>query len=352
MKPSRSRALCPLFILFALALAQAQEGPLDSLLDGYEAERSFSGSILVTRGGQPLFSRSCGFRNIELTVNNDAGSIYYIGSVSKVFVAALVLRAAEEGRLALDDPVSRFVPELPAARSIRISNLLNHSSGLVEYYGLWATRGRFDLGLEDFLGFLAGRDPEFAAGTRCSYSNSNYELAALILERVYGKPYREILQTGIIEPLGLAETGFGLFSDGDGRLARSQMEYSLVREIAPWRDACIPSGSLYSTVGDLDRFFSALAAGRIISKDSFSLMHASTIADGDMQAGYGFWTLADGSYFKTGSIGGYKSLLYRDPGRDLDIYILSSAWIPLSGASFLHALVPAIIAQADATATR
>jgi D-alanyl-D-alanine carboxypeptidase len=172
-------------------------------------------------------------------------------------------------------------------------------------------------------------------------------MLAYLLERVYGKSYAEILESGILAPLGLEDTGFGLFPESDERFARNWMEYALVREVAPWRGACITSGSMDSTTADLAVFFTALVEGRIVSKASFALMHARTIAEGAEAVGYGFWAKADGSFYKTGSICGYRALVYRHPGRDTNVYILSSKWTPPNGGSIADSIVPVLLAELE-----
>jgi D-alanyl-D-alanine carboxypeptidase len=344
--PKNTRTWDVVVLLVAVALsAAAQDHGLDDLLRAYEEEGTFSGSIAACRGGEILLERSCGWRDTDATARNDAKSVYYIGSVSKVFVAALVLKAVDEGDLALDDPIHRFVPSFEAGEGVTVSNLLNHSSGLPEWLGRWDTSRKTDIDLEDFFVFISGQSSDFPAGTRSAYSNSNYEMLAYILEGIYRRPYAEILEDGILGPLGLEHSGFGLPASCDGPLARNWLEYTLLRLVGPWKGACIPSGSLFSSVGDLKIFFSALSGGRIIPRESFALMHAATIAEGAESVGYGFWTKADGSFYKTGSIAGYKALMYRVPDLDVDIFILASKWMPISGASMADEIVPAILAE-------
>jgi len=192
---------------------------------------------------------------------------FRIGSVTKTFVAAIVLQLAEEGKLRLDDPVERHLPgTIPLGERITLRHLLNHTSGLANYtdHPEWLARAERSRTLRplDVLRFAAAKPREFAwPGSRFSYSNTNYAALGLVVEAVTGLPLRDVLARRILRPLGLDGTDLvrtrrlpGLRDDG-------------TNPSVPWA-----AGGMVSTARDLERFFTALLNGRVVSLASLAEM--------------------------------------------------------------------------------
>ncbi|HMK22437.1 MAG TPA: serine hydrolase domain-containing protein, partial [Terriglobales bacterium] len=146
------------------------------------------GTVLVARGGRILFRQSYGMANYELGVPNSSETRYHIASVSKPFTAAAILQLQEQGRLSVSDHVSKYVPGFPNGERITLDHLLTHSSGIPDINGIEGidTFERSPHTLEQLVAKYAGLPLGFAPGSKQSYSNSNYNLLALILEKVSG----------------------------------------------------------------------------------------------------------------------------------------------------------------------
>ncbi|HSC49223.1 MAG TPA: serine hydrolase domain-containing protein [Gaiellaceae bacterium] len=186
--------------LVALALLPVASGPPAAAAgpDGARAQaanaaarrlRAFSGVVLVAHDGRVALLRGYG--------GAKAGSLFDIGSVAKTFTAAAVLRLEQEGRLRLDDPISRFLPHVPARqRRVTVRRLLTHTAGLPQSFGRDLERVGRAAAVRRFL-----RAPGPPAG-RFAYSNAGYTLLAAIVERASGMPFRRFVRTRLLLPAG------------------------------------------------------------------------------------------------------------------------------------------------------
>ncbi|GAA1277402.1 serine hydrolase domain-containing protein [Saccharothrix xinjiangensis] len=211
---------------------------------------------------------------------------FRIGSVTKTFVATVVLQLVDEGRVGLDDPISRYVDGVPKGDEITVRQVLNHSSGLYDYaHGEGWSTNRWR-GVERFRPYSprrllaeAFRHPSnFDPGTSWRYSNTNYVVAGALVERVTGRPYGVEVADRIITPLGLRHTSVpghrpGLprphargYAEVDGRL----VDATLMNPSLDWA-----AGEMISTAGDLTRFLDALLGGDLISQPALAEMRTT-----------------------------------------------------------------------------
>ena len=182
-------------------------------------------AVGVATAGRSVLEKAYGLADLEHDVPNRPDTIFEAGSVSKQFTAAAVLLLAREGKLSLEDPVRKYVPELPDYGSpLLIRHMLNHMSGLrdwgsIESIAGWprTTRVYTHAHVLDILSRQKGLN--FPPGTRYSYSNSGYNLAAVIVSRVSGKPFAEFSRERLFAPLGLTHTSW---RDDFTRVVRGQ----------------------------------------------------------------------------------------------------------------------------------
>jgi CubicO group peptidase (beta-lactamase class C family) len=243
---------------------------LDAYLKPFAETGNFTGAVLVARGGQVLFRRAYGMANYELQVPNSTKTRFHIASVSKPFTAAAILQLQEQGRLNVTDPVSRFVPDFPNGDQITLHNLLTHTSGIPDINGLddFDTFALSPHTIPQLVAKFANLPLDFKPGKGQQYSNSNYNLLALVIEKVSGESYGEYLRKHIFDPIGMADTGH----DGDASqlipLAASGYKPAGIAgfEKAPYLDWSnkTGNGSLYSTVDDLYRFDRALYTDAVV----------------------------------------------------------------------------------------
>ncbi|MGQ0641122.1 MAG: serine hydrolase, partial [Gemmatimonadaceae bacterium] len=184
--------------------------------------------------------------------------VFYVASTSKQFTAFSVALAVEQGRLTLDDPIRKYIPELPRyADSITIRNLVHHTSGIRDYLGLWATSGRSsaDEVPEEMALDLISRQKalEFPPGTKWSYSNSGYFLLSIIIKRATGSTLRQFAEQNIFGPLGMTSTHF---HDDNREIVANRAEGYQPKpgggfEIVRTSFALVGDGGVYTTIEDL-----------------------------------------------------------------------------------------------------
>ena len=172
----------------------------------------FGGVVLVARKGEPFFHEAYGMANHEWNVPNTLDTKFRIGSVSKTFTAAGIVKLAEEGKLNLDDPISKHIDNCPATwAKITIRHLLVHTSGLVNYTSLPAAQGDFLLkphSRDEVLELFRDMPLASAPGEKYSYNNSGYFLLGIVIEKHSGGSCESYLRKVLFEPLGLENTGF------------------------------------------------------------------------------------------------------------------------------------------------
>ena len=197
-------------LLVAAAAAAQTPATLDSIdrYVGTEVTRyRIPGlSLAVLRGDSVVLARGYGYANVEHRVPATDSTVYQSGSVGKQFTAAAIVMLAEQGRLSLDDSITRFLPDAPATwRGITIRHLLTHTSGIADYTdSTLDTRRDYT---EDELVRLAAKQPlEFAPGDRWNYSNTGYVLLGIIIHRVTGVFYGDFLQDHVFRPLRMRTT--------------------------------------------------------------------------------------------------------------------------------------------------
>lgn len=292
--PRRSRTLRILLAVLVAAVAIQSNGraqdlanQIDALVQKYHDLRLFSGSVLVAQNGKVIYKKGFGYANAEWEVPNAPDTRHRIGSVTKQFTAALVLKLVEEGRISLDGKIVDYLPDYPrpAGEEVTIHHLLTHSSGIPNYTSLpdfFPEMSRDPYEPEEFIPVFSNLDLEFEPGSEWSYSNSGYFLLGVIIEKVTGMSYDEVLRQRLLEPLGLHDTGYDKYEEVlDRRASGYSLTFAGYRN-APYLDTSLPyaAGSLYSTVEDLFKWDRALYANRIFSDPRYlELMMTPHIQD-------------------------------------------------------------------------
>lgn len=245
------------------------EKRIEEYVEPLVAAGDFSGVVLVARGRDVLVRRAWGLAAAELGVPMSPDARFDIASLTKTFTSAAILELLAAGTLDLDDPLSRFVPELPRASEISLEDLLLHRSGLPEEADLPDYRERLhdSLTLEQSVLRLRGAGLRFSPGTESSYSNSGYQTLALVVERASGEPFDEFVSRTLLAPLGMEHTGSEPatplvvgrvpgYEPGPppaGVMPAPRLELS--HEVG--------SGHLFSTADDLHHWLTAVDEGRL-----------------------------------------------------------------------------------------
>ena len=184
---------------------------LDSLFAAVYPDDEPGVAVLVTKGDRVLLRKGYGLANVEHGVPIEPDMVFRLGSITKQFTAAAVLALAADGKLSVDDPISKFLPDYPGpGAAVTLHQLLNHTGGIPSYTslpGFWDTAGH-DLTHEEMLAFWTELPLDFEPGTDWSYSNSGYYLLGMVIEEVSGMGYEEFLHQRFFEPLGLEHTSY------------------------------------------------------------------------------------------------------------------------------------------------
>jgi CubicO group peptidase (beta-lactamase class C family) len=273
----------------------------------------FDGTILVDVGGEVVYSRSFGLANYEFGVGHDDRTRFRIASVSKTLTEAAFAVLIQREVLALDTPLSRYLPDFPSADTITIGHLLNHSSGIAHVNDLPWGDGNTSLGLDEIVARLARRRLDFDPGTDTSYSNGGYAVAAKVLEIAGQGSFAAVMRSAVFEPLGMADTDH--ISDARAMVRNMATGYQPGSSPGVRRHARFDAvemrpggGSFYSTVDDLLRF------ARSVFRDGFldeRLVRDVLGAD-------------QGPFLTQGRSPGFVAKLYVDRRRDVIVVSLAN----------------------------
>jgi CubicO group peptidase (beta-lactamase class C family) len=246
------------------------EAELDDL---FESEPAWGGA-LVAKDGEVLFQKSYGWSNYDQAKPNGPNTVFRIQSLSKTFTAVATLMLVEDGRLSLDDRVVDLVPELVEGDGVTIRHLLQNESGIFNYSEnpvVWENFDRVHTP-EELLEYFVDRPLSFEPGTRFEYSNSNFVLLGLIIQRVTGKPYGKFLHKRVFKPLHMRRSRFD--PHDLAFVNRRAVGYGDILADPPTVDPYIPpsiayaAGGIMSTAGNLLKYDQALYGERLLSQES------------------------------------------------------------------------------------
>ena len=282
----------------SLILAADKTTQIDNLLQSYANDEQFSGSILVAEKGQVIYKKSFGYANLEWMIHNNVDTKFRLASVTKQFTATLIMQLVEEGKLDLNGKLSAYLPyyRKDTGDRITIHQLLNHTSGIPSFTNsqLYQTLKLQAIKPDSMVIKYASGDLEFEPGTETRYNNSAFFILGVIIEKLRGKPYEQVLREYIFDPLQMNDSGYDKHAQIISKRASGyDMNYAGY-ENAPFIDMSVPfsAGALYSTVEDLHRWDRGLYSGKIISAASLEKMFSPS------QGGYGYgWAVL---YLPTG----------------------------------------------------
>ena len=273
----RSRLPLLLFLIPA-SLGRGQDPTrMDQVVQSYAQNGQFMGSVLVARGAEILLSKGYGFANLEWKVANDPSTKFRLGSVTKQFTAAAILLLEERGKLKVDDPVKKYLPDAPAAwDKITIFHLLTHTSGIPSFTGFpdYAATEAAPSTPEKLVARFRDKPLDFEPGEKWSYSNSGYALLGHLIERISGKTYAQFVQENIFALLEMKDSGYDSNSAIISHRAAGYEPGPDGPRNAGFVHMSIPfaAGALYSTTEDLLRWEQGLFGGKLLSPASLQKM--------------------------------------------------------------------------------
>jgi CubicO group peptidase (beta-lactamase class C family) len=308
---------------------QRRQHEIDALLQAYQGDVP-GASVLVVRDGRVLLKRGYGLADLESHTAASAATNYRLASLTKQFTAAAILILAQEQRLSLDDPISRWLPALPPAdAAITIRELITHTSGIIDYEELIAPGTTAQLHDKDVLRLLAATDRSyFSPGSAYRYSDSGYALLALIVARVSGGDFATFLRQRIFLPLQMRNTF--AYEQGISSVPHRAYGYSLkqgawVRTDQSLTSAVLGDGGVYSSVEDLARWDAALDTPELLHADSLRLAFTPSTATDDPNVHYAMgWRVTGETVWHSGESLGFRNVIVRWPRRHFTVVILTN----------------------------
>lgn len=350
MRPLKAALSALMLLAFLPASSFAAPDPalerkVDELLAPLLAEDLISGSILIARDGEVLLAKGYGLANREYGLPNTPQTKFRLGSLTKSFTSAAVFLLAQDGKLAVEDSLSRFLPDWPRGGDITLHQLLSHTSGMPSYNNMpdYDEKLLLPWSIDQVLDWVKDVPLLFEPGADWAYSNTNYVLLAKVIEVVSGRPYPEFLAERIFEPLGMTGSGQDESTDiipgratGHGNDGKSLYQ-------APYRDLPFTSGagSLYSTVEDLLEWDRALAGNDLLVEEWRDIMFTP------VQRGYACGWFVREVFGRPviehgGAINGFLSQMTRFPEENLVVISLfnyeTTFWRPVNQCLYAIAL--------------
>ena len=346
MNTRLARSLCLLAFFLCLALSNACNaataakpdtiGPkVDALVQAEMTKSHVPGLVLaIVKNGKMIKSATYGFANIDSKTPVTMDSAFVLASLSKSFVATGIMMLVEQGKLHLDDPISKYLDGTPDTwKKITIRNLLNHTSGIPDFLNENIVVDNKPDGLDQrLLDALAKRPLHFAPGDNWSYSNSNYHLLGMIIHKVTGKTYGDFLRERVFTPLGMTHT---CVYPTDGTVPHLAVGYNWNKDklepqgpVAPTLRA-FSGGGLISTVPDLIKWDAALSTAKLLKRSTLQQMWTQARTNDGEAHHYGLGWITDSYYGHhvvdhSGNFIGYSSVVYRCPDDHLSVIFLDN----------------------------
>lgn len=300
-------------------------------------------SVAIARGDQIILSKGYGLAEAEHDVVANADTLFRIGSITKQYTAAAIMKLIEQGKMTLDDDMTKYLPKYPTqGNTVTIRNLLNHTSGIQSYTEddtFMERRTANELTHDEMLAEFQDDPFDFKPGEKQSYNNSAYYLLGMIIENVSGKTYADYLQDEFFTPLGLKHSRY----DSSSEVIKNRAQGYAFRQGQLINDKPIAmsipgaAGALLCSAGDLVKWQIALVGGEVVSVESFELMTTPTTLPNGETIDYGFG-LAMEEYRDHpwighgGGIFGFNSMMKYFPEHRLHIAVISNSQAARSGA--------------------
>lgn len=331
----------------------AKEKIIDWVFERVIKEKYPGAAVLVAKDGEILYQNGYGYANIGHRAEVTPETKFRIGSISKQFMAAAILKLQQEGKLSVKDKLSKFLPDYPRGDEVTLHHLLTHTSGIHSYTGKpdFMKTVTVEITTEELVDSFKDDKFDFDPGEKQSYCNSGYFLLGHIVEKVSGKSLGDYLKETFFDPLNMKETGIHRWSLVlDHEATGYSYVAGKVQKAQNWdMSRAGGAGALYSTVGDLYRWNKALFNKEVVKESSLKAAFTpAKLNNGEtargMGGGYGYgWSIGEIRGLKLiahgGGLNGFSSHLMRLPEKKLTVTVLANCLpsIPeLSPSGFAH----------------
>jgi CubicO group peptidase (beta-lactamase class C family) len=324
-----------IFLLVTNTPAQEMVSRIDSLFVPFNASNVPGASVMVIQHGKPVFAKAYGMANLEEKIPATTKTNYRLASVTKQFTAMCIMMLEEQGKLSYENILTDFFPDFPAyGKKITVKNILQHTSGLIDYEAVMPETTTVQLLDKDVLALMKKQDSTyFKPGTQYRYSNTGYSLLALIVERASGKTFAQFLKENIFLPLKMSETvafenGISTVSNRVYGYTRDTVDTTLFhRTDQSMTSAVLGDGGIYSSVEDMFKWDQSLYTAKLVSAKTLAMAFTPNEPMEKNYNEYGFgWRISDYKGVKriqhSGSTIGFRTEIQRYPDRELTVIVL------------------------------
>lgn len=250
--------------------AQSFENKVDSLiLTEFKDKDGPGGVFMIAQNGKAIYQKAVGKANLELNVDLQPDYVFQLGSMTKQFTAIAVLMLEEQGKLAITEPISKYIPDYPSGDKITIHQLLTHTSGIKDFTKIKSlqTIAQKEMSPKQMVDFFKNEAVDFQSGEKFEYNNSGYVLLGYLIELVSGEHYEDFIKKQIFEKLGMSQSyyasdrkvihkrAYGYHKKETGYVNKTLINFSVP----------FASGALMSTTADLLKWQNALNQHLLLS---------------------------------------------------------------------------------------
>ena len=309
--------------------------PVTEILGEYAG---FSGVVLMTQNGKTVFEKTGGVQKLGSNKPIKMDTLFCVGSIAKQFTAAAVLILQQEGKLSVDDKLSKYYPDYEYGDDLTLKNLLDMRSGITEFYDIEYIDTAFTElpagelretvtndntakeNREALEEWLLEQPLEFEPDEEFMYSNSNYFLLARIAERVSGENYYDFLRKKILNPLGMAHT---YFIDEVDLESLPNLAAPTVESHTVYVGVTMGLGDMISNAYDIDKWLTSLRTNRILNKESLTMMTTDYTDDDEDHYGFGL-RMTENGLFHTGAVMTYETMAYTDIKNRINVFAVTN----------------------------
>jgi D-alanyl-D-alanine carboxypeptidase len=306
----------------------AVQANLRQAVNGFVGTGKFPGLVVGVTSPQGSFLYATGYSNLATHAPMQTNQVLRIGSITKTFMATVILQLAQQGKLSLNDPLSKYEPQIPNASSITIRELLNMTSGIRHGSSPLpnAQNPQRSLTPQQVIANTTRRPLLFTPGTKYSYSDTGYLILGEVATKVTGTDIGTLIQRQILQPLGLHHTVYDPSSPLPAPAAHGyRFQHGQAQDTTNWNEGWAGSaGAMASTVGDLEAWAPALATGKGILNPSMQQQRLQMVNTG-VGANYGLGILQYGASFgHDGEVMGYNATVLYSPQAKTALVVLGN----------------------------
>lgn len=306
--------------LFAITLTKAQnfERSVDSLISTVFKDKNGPGAVfMVAKDGKAIYQKAFGKANLELGVDMNTKNVFQLGSMTKQFTAIAILMLAEQGKLAVTDPITKYLPDYPAGDKITLHELLTHTSGIKDFTKMKSIQqiAQKDLSPKELIAFFKNEPMDFLPGEKFDYNNSGYVILGHIIELVSGETYENYIQKYIFEKIGMENSRYAsdLAVINNRAYGYNKKETGYINKAKISFTIPFSSGSLMSTLGDMLKWQNALNLNLLLKPETINTAFTTYKLNSGEAFNYGYgWHLKEINGVATrehgGSIFGFKTM--------------------------------------------